>query len=161
MPFISTSPEPVVQNSRGEWVTPMPRKGPTYGYQDKSWTGVAWVSTDLSWVKRPVYVLKAISQDSFYNCGKQEILADRESYGIAYKVIFDRAGQYLRTFYGGVGGMESADKQTRFIIVRIQHIVDDRSGHSSVIDNDVDPETFNANLNMDDFTLSGFQKYCK
>ena len=161
LPFVSPDPVRVAKNSQGEWTT-YAEKGIVYGHQKEGWQGAAWAPVSLLWVKRPVYVLEAVSKDPYYNYGKMEIWVDVESCGIVYKVIYDRAGAYWKTFYGGVSGVQGDDGKTRFTMVRIQNIVDDRSQHSSVIWwTESDFITFNAKLNMDDFTLSGFQKYCK
>ena len=161
VPFVSTDPVRVTKNSDGEWVTTQ-HKGIVYGHQKEGWTGVPWAPVNLTWIKRRVYVIEAVSQDPYYNYGRMHIWADVDSYGILYKVIYDRAGTYWKTFYGGVSGVQGDDDKTRFVMVRMQNIVDDRTQHSSVIWwTESDQMTFNANLNMDDFTLSGFQKYCK
>mgnify|MGYP005831273375 FL=1 len=161
VPFVSPDPEKIQLNAQGEWETRMPRIAPVYGYEKPELGLAAWAPTNFIWVKRPVYVIEALSRDPYYNYGKMEVWADAENYGIIYKVIYDRAGLYWKTFYAGFGGVESEDGKTRFLIVRIQNIVDDRTQHASVIANHVDPEYFGANLSMDDFTLAGFQKYCK
>ena len=57
----------------------------------------------------------------------------------------------------------SADGKMKFMLVDIQDIVDDRSQHASLCENASQRNLWklHAVVDMNDFTLSGFQKYCK
>jgi hypothetical protein len=58
---------------------------------------------------------------------------------------------------------ESEDKTTRFFAPSDHIIVDEKREHATYL-RLLDPKTrgvYFAELNLNDFTLSGFQKYCK
>jgi len=134
-----------------------------YGYQKKSWQGAAWAPTNLCWIKRPCYVLEMKSKDRYYNYGTQYLWINEDVYSCSYKVIYDRAGDYWKTLFIAGAPCESDDKSMRFMTRTSQQMVDDRSGRSSVIE-DCSPRNrwvFFAVLDVNDFSLAGFQKFCK
>ena len=117
----------------------------------------------LAWVKRPAYVLEMRPTDSYYNYGAQHLWVDAEIFGSVYKVIHDRSGKYWKTFFSSAMACTSANNGTRFISVATQQAVDDRTEHSTVIE-DASPRniwSYYADLDVNDFTLAGFQKFSK
>jgi hypothetical protein len=134
-----------------------------YGYEEKGWQGAPWAPLNFVWVKKTVYVIEAVSKDPYYNYGRQEIWYDPELFHFKYKIVYDRAGKYWKTMYIGMSGCESRDKDMRLMMLNIQHMVDDRTRHAGMLEHASKRNrwVFWAEMDMNDFTLSGFQKYCK
>ncbi|MEW6440973.1 MAG: DUF1329 domain-containing protein [bacterium] len=161
--FLDKDPIRIVQNEQGEWLTTPQIKPVIHGYQKEGWQGAPWAPTNLIWTKRSVYVLEMIPKDPYYNYGPQELWVDTELYGAAYKVIHDKSRAYWKTFFISSMGCESADKKMMFTSLATQQVVDDRADHSSIIE-DASPRNiwaFYAIMDPNDFSLSGFQKFCK
>lgn len=164
IPFLSPDPVLIVQNEKGEWQTTEKIKGVIYGYQVKEgWQGAPWAPTNLIWVKRPVYVIEMTPKDPYYNYGPQDLWVDATKFGCKYKMIRDRAGDYWKTFVIPDFCCSSADKKTRFSSLAGQYMIDDRADHATLVE-DASPRniwTYHAILDPYDFTLGGFQKFCK
>jgi Protein of unknown function (DUF1329) len=162
-PALSTEAVRVVKNEDGEWETTKTIPAVLYGYQKQGWQGASWAPTNLAWVKRPAYLLEMRPKDPYYNYGPQYLWVEAEIFGCAYKVIHDKSGAYWKTFFSSAVACASADGKMRFISLASQQAVDDRSDHSSVIE-DASPRNewhFYADVDLNDFSLAGFQKFCK
>jgi hypothetical protein len=163
LPFLDKDPVRIVPNEQGEWLTTKEIKAVIHGYKKEGWKGAPWAPTNLVWAKRPVYVLEMTPKDPYYNYGPQHLWVDAELYGAAYKVIFDKSGAYWKTMFISSMGCQSDDKKMMFTSLATQQMVDDRTDHSSVIE-DASPRNiwaFFAKMDANDFSLSGFQKFCK
>jgi hypothetical protein len=164
IPVLTPDTVLIVKNEEGEWQTTEGIKGVIYGYQVKEgWQGAPWAPTNLVWVKRPMYVIEMTPRDPYYNYGPQELWVDAEKYGAMYKVINDKAGDYWKTMFISSMTCESADKKVRFASLAGQQMVDGRTDHSTIIE-DASPRniwTYRAKMNPYDYTLGGFQKFCK
>jgi len=163
LPFLSKDPVLIVQNERGEWETTKEIKSLEYGYQREGSTGASWAPANLVWTKRSAYVLEMTPKDRYYNYGAHYLWVDTELFCCNYKVIYDRSGAYWKTFYLSNTAYESADGKMRFTSIASQQMVDDRSEHSTILE-DASPRNrwaFYARMNTNDFSLAGFQKYCK
>jgi hypothetical protein len=78
-------------------------------------------------------------------------------------VIRDRSGKHWKTLIKGRMVGESADKSMRLTILGDTVYVDDRSGHATlgpVAPPEIEQIAF-ANLQLEIFSLAGFQKFCK
>ena len=162
-PALSTGTVRIVKNGEGEWETTKNIPAVIYGYQKEGWQGASWAPTNLAWVKRPAYVLEMTPKDPYYNYGTQYLWVEAEVFGCAYKVIHDKSGAYWKTFFSSAVGCESADGRVRFISLASQEAIDDRSNHASVIE-DASPRNiwhFFADVDLNDFSLAGFQKFGK
>ena len=163
IPALSKDPVLIVQNEKGEWLTTKDIKGVVYGYQKQGSTGASWAPTNLVWVKRPCYVIEMIAKDPYYNYGPSYMWVDAEIYGVSYKVINDKSGKYWKTFFTSGMVCQSADKTMQFISLAGQQVVDDRVDHSTIVE-DASPRNiwaFYAVMDPNDFSLAGFQKFCK
>jgi hypothetical protein len=161
-PALSTDPVRIVPD-KDEWKTTKTIRPIIYGYKQEGWQGASWAPTNLAWVRRPAYVLEMRPKDSYYNYGVQHLWVDAEIFGSVYKVIHDRSGKYWKTFFSSAMACTSANDRTRFISVATQQAVDDRTRHSTVIE-DASPRniwSYYADLDVNDFTLAGFQKFSK
>lgn len=163
LPYSSSKPELFVPTETGEWQTTPDVTPHVYGYQKEHWKGAPWAPANFVWVKRPIWILEAVPKDPYYNYGKQVFWCDPEIFNPAIKIIYDRAGAYWKTFYGSLGALGSADGKMRVHMVSMQNIVDDRSRHATLCEvaSKRNIWTYFAVLDMNDFTLAGFQKYCK
>jgi len=154
---------PFVQNRYGEWQTTKDVNRVIYGYEQEGWQGAPWAPTNLVWVKRPVYVIEMTPRDRYYNYGTHYIWASPETYACPYKVVNDRAGQYWKSLYMVNTFVQSADKKMAVIAVPGQNVIDERYKHATItqILSPDNPWTMKARLNLDDFSMAGFQKFCK
>jgi hypothetical protein len=162
-PFLAAHTFPLVKNRREEWQSTKDVKRVTYGYEVDGWQGAPWNPTNLIWVKRPMYALEMTPKDKYYNYGTHYIWISTETWSATYKVIHDRGGLYWKTLFTAAAFVQSADKTTRFVAGPCQNVVDERYDHATVT-KILCPEniwTFFARVNPNDFTLAGFQKYCK
>lgn len=154
---------PFVQNRYGEWETTKDVKRVIYGYEKEGWQGAPWAPTNLVWVKRPVFVIEMTPKDRYYNYGTHYIWASPETYACPYKVVNDRTGQYWKSLYMVNTFVQSADKKMAVIAVPGQNVIDERYKHATItqILSPDNPWTMKARLNLDDFSMAGFQKFCK
>ena len=163
LPVLDVEPIRIVKNDRGEWVTTKNIKPVIYGYQKEGWQGAPWAPTNLCWVKRPVYIIEMDAKDRYYNYGKTHLWFESEIYGAAYKIIHDKAGDYWKTMFIGAAACENDDKSLRFYTVAVQQMIDDRADRSTVIE-DCSPRNiwaYFAEMDINHFSLGGFQKFCK
>ncbi|MEW6440209.1 MAG: DUF1329 domain-containing protein [bacterium] len=163
IPWLDTRIYPFVQNKKGEWTTTTDVKPVIYGYQKEGWTGAPWAPTNLVWVKRPLYVIEMTPKDRYYNYGTHYIWVDPETYATTYKVIYDRSGKYWKTLYMVNFFCQSEDKSMALVAVAGQNIVDERAEHATITEN-CGPRnvwTMFANVDPNDFSMAGFQKFCK
>lgn len=162
-PFLEVRPSLLVENRRGEWQSTKDVKRVTYGYEQKGWQGAPWNPTNLVWAKDTMYALEMTPKDKYYNYGTHYIWISADTWSATYKVIHDRAGVYWKTLFTAGAFLESADKKMHFVAGPCQNVVDERYDHATVT-KILCPEniwTFLADVNPNDFTLAGFQKYCK
>ena len=164
VPFACTEPMKVDITKKGEWKTSSRNNlSVTYGFQDKEWQGAPWAPLNSVYVKRPVWVLKAKAKDPYYNYGTQYIWVFADSWGPAYKIVHDRSEKFWKFLSATTAGYKTDDEKVKFLSWLDHLIVDPRRDHATVI-SQLHPDTlliFNAVLDLNDFTLAGFQKYCK
>jgi hypothetical protein len=163
IPVLDVEPERIVKNEEGEWETTKEIKPVVYGYQKEGWQGAAWAPTNFCWVKRPIIVIEMRPKDPYYNYGVQHLWVEAETYGCSWKVIHDKAGDYWKTLFISGTACESDDKSMRFLTVSSQQMIDDRANRSSVIE-DCSPRNiwaYFAKVDINYFSLGGFQKFCK
>jgi hypothetical protein len=163
VPFAGAEPTEAEVNQRGEWETGRKRPTMRYGFQDEEWQGAPWAPLNPIYVKRPVWVIKAKSKDPYYNYGTQYIWVFADSWGPAYKMVHDRSEKFWKFLSTTTAGYETDDKKVKFLSWMDHLIVDTRREHATVI-SQLHPDTnlvFNAVLDLNDFSLAGFQKYCK
>jgi hypothetical protein len=163
VPFAGIEPIGADVNEKGEWETARNRPSMRYGFQDKEWQGAPWAPLNPIYVKRPVWVIKAKSKDPYYNYGTQYIWVLADSWGPAYKTVYDRSEKFWKFLSATTAGYRTDDGEVKFLSWLDHLIVDARREHATVI-SQLHPDTnliFNAVLDLNDFSLAGFQKYCK
>ena len=163
IPFLDPAPFPLVQDKRGVWKTTKDVKPVIHGYEQEEWTGAPWAPVNIVWARRPVYVIEMKPKDPFYNYGTNTLWVDAETWAVNYKVIRDRSGAYWKTLFICIGFLESADKQMRWVPNVEQVTVDERADHATIteITGKRIPVTFFAEMDLNHFSLAGFQKFCK
>jgi len=163
VPFLSPEPQVVVQNEKGEWETTRDVTELIWGYRKDGWQGAPWAATNMIWVKRRVYLLEVKPKDKYYNYGTHYMWIDAETYQCTYKVIHDRSGAYWKTFVKGDTNCTSEDKRMKIFSLAVQVMVEDRSNHSTVFDAFCPKNiwTYYAQTDLNDFSLAGFQSFCK
>ena len=162
-PFLGSDPQRLKQNEMDEWVTTPAITGIVYGYEKEGWQGSPWCPTSVVWAKRPAWVIRMTPKDRYYNYGVQDLWVDKETFWPYYKQIDDRAGEYWKFLLIATSALETADNKIRATVNALVQAVDERSQHSSYSEG-ATPElswALFADLNLRDFTLAGFQKYCK
>jgi hypothetical protein len=102
-------------------------------------------------------------KDPFYNYGIQYLWVDDTNFGANYKVINDRTGKYWKMIIVVNAYCQSADKTMAFPLTPCILAVDDRADHATIAVT-MDPRDiwrYFAVLDLNDFSLAGFQKFCK
>lgn len=162
--FLSPDPQPLEITKNGVWRTIKGTKEPAYGYQDKTWQGAPWMPTNLVWTKRLMYVIQATPKDPYYNYGMQEIWLDAKMpLMVGWKIIHDRAGNYWKMGWETYAGHQGPEEGQKAIVGHTLMGIDDRTNHASLLrlgggDYHV---TYFDDFDRNDFTLAGFQRFCK
>ena len=162
MNFGVAYPMPMSINKKGEWVM-KPTVGTRYGYTEKGASVAPWCPLDSVYVKRPVWVIEAKAKDPYYNAGVQYIWIDTETWFPLYKMTHDRAGKFWKFILMTTVGQQTADKKAGTSNILDHIVVDKRRDHASHIKQMFPGNkfVFFADLDLNDFSLAGFQKYCK
>jgi hypothetical protein len=162
-PHLSPDPQRAVPNEEGGWRSTKEITPVVHGFETEGWQGAPWFPVSLIWVKKPVWVIRATPKDPYYNFGDIEYWVDTDILFPAYSVIHDRAGNYWKTFLSSMTAFESNDKKMKYLMIVLQHMVDDRSQHSSFAECGSQRNQWAQWVEMDpnDFSLAGFQKFCK
>jgi hypothetical protein len=163
LPFSECGPGRIVRNDEGEWETTEGVKEMIYGYEKEGWQGAPWAPVNWVWVKQPAYVIEMKAKDPYYNYGPQELWVDSEAFVPAYKIVNDKAGRYWKIIFQAHACFESKDKEMQLTNTGDQLSIDERSDHATIIRTvtPTDIWTFSAEMEADDFSLAGFQKFCK
>jgi hypothetical protein len=114
-------------------------------------------------VKEPVILIEGIAKDPYYNYGRQIIWFDPAMRVPKFKVIYDRAGDYWKTMIISAGAYVADDKTYHQPGLDIQDVIDDRTRHASQNRTAAKDNIwrYHVEVDMADFTMAGFQKYCK
>jgi hypothetical protein len=124
-----------------EWKSTSAFPGAKWGWEDKGWTGAPWVATNMIWVKRPVWVVEGQPKDPYYSYGRQIFYVDRENYGMYYKIIYNRAGEYWKTVMVDMDPAWNPDGSERYGLVAFTLAIDDKTDHAST-----DPAASSENI---------------
>lgn len=163
IPFASGKLSRIVKHPMGGWRSSGDLSVMVYGYEKEGWTGASWAPVNWVWVKKPVVVLEAKAKDPYYNYGVQRLWVQTETWGVAYKSIYDKAGAYWKTFIAQPRYFESEDGSFHMAHAGDQLVIDERSNHATVFRGPMATESWKYFVEMDlnDFSLAGFQKFCK
>jgi hypothetical protein len=152
----------VSKTEKGEWVF-RPEAPIRLAFQDESATVAAWCPLNPVYVKRPVWIIEAKAKDPYYNYGTQYIWIDRETWTPVCKVIHDRSGKFWKLLIITHVGLETEGGEEKGVLALDHLMVDTRRDHATYL-RQLNPEcrfTLFAEVDLNDFSLAGFQKYCK
>jgi hypothetical protein len=163
IPFPSETPARAVKGEEGVWNSSEDIEVMVYGFEKEGWQGAQWAPVNWVWVKRPVIVLEVKAKDPYYNYGIQHLWVQTDTWGAAYKTIFDKAGDYWKTFLAQPRYFESEDKKFYFAHAGDQVMIDERLNHATIFRGPMPTEIWDYfnDMDEDDFSLAGFQKFCK
>jgi len=163
LPYNFDDPGLLVRNDDEEWESSENIKKFSHGFEKEGWQGAHWAPLDWVWVKQPAYVVEVRAKDPYYNYGPQELWVYQGNCIPHYKIINDRAGKYWKTVMQAVGIFESSDKKMRLTYAGEQAVIDERAEHATLISGPTpnDIWQYDAEMAEDDFSLAGFQKFCK
>ncbi len=85
-------------------IMPWPGQSKLFDHSGQSWTGAAWWPINLHMTKRPVWILEIQAKDPYFAYGRQYLWMDKELFRAYYKEVYNRAGEYWKTFLlaGGI-----------------------------------------------------------
>lgn len=163
IPFPSENVSRLKKNEQGGWLSSADIDVMTYGYEKEGWAGAQWAPVNMIWVKKPVVVLEAKAKDPYYNYGIQQLWVQTETWGVVYKTIYDKVGKHWKTFIGQARYFESEDKTFHLAHAGDQLVIDERANHATIFRGPMPTEIWKyfAELHLDDFSLAGFQRFCK
>ncbi len=163
IPFPSARALRLVKGEEGGWHSTEDVEVMVYGHEKEGWQGAKWAPVNWLWVKKPTVVLEVKAKDPYYNYGIQHLWVQTETWGCVYKTIYDKAGKYWKTFFAQPRYYESADKEFHLAHAGDQLMIDERVNHATVFRGPMpmDIWDFLAEMDQDDFSLAGFQKFCK
>ncbi|MEW6443082.1 MAG: outer membrane lipoprotein-sorting protein [bacterium] len=161
--FLGPDPYPEKQNEDGEWCAETTTPVVKWGFATKEWKGLSWAPLSVVMVKRPAYLIECTSKDPFYNYGKQRVWIDAEIYNGYYKQILTRSGEQWKALFNIVTMGQSADKKFRTCVMSHGVMVDERAQHATVFDflNPGGIWCVGTIDDLNDYSLGGFQKFCK
>lgn len=163
IPFPSGTLARLEKSEEGGWRSSGDIGVMVYGYEKEGWQGARWAPVNWLWVKKPVVVLEAKAKDPYYNYGIQHLWVQTETWGFVYKTIYDKAGKYWKTFIAQPRYFESEDKGFYLAHAGDQVMIDERVNHATIFRGPMPTEIWKyfAELRQDDFSLAGFQRFCK
>jgi hypothetical protein len=163
LPYNFKVPGQLVKNEDGEWESSENIKKFRSGYEKEGWQGAYWAPLDWVWVKQPAYVIEMKAKDPYYNYGPQELWVYEGNCLPHFKIISDRSGKYWKAVIMAMGIFESRDKEMRLTYAGEQSVIDERSKHATLFSGPTPTDIWQYDIEMeeDDFSLAGFQKFCK
>jgi len=162
VPFLREKPG-MVKKIKGDWETTGEFGHIILGFHEKGLKGASWAMTNIIWVKQKVYVSELKSKDPAYNYGIQQMWSDASTFLPVYKIIHDRDNNHWKTEIAVLVGLDSSTGEKRFMWYAAFLMVDERLEHASFVEAVSDQNKFvwPEKLNMSDFSLGGFAKFCK
>jgi len=163
LPYNFKDPGLLVKNEAGEWESSENIKKFTHGFEKEGWQGAPWAPLDWVWVKQPAYVIEMKAKDPYYNYGPQELWVYQGNWLPHFKIINDRSGKYWKAVIMAMGLFESRDKEMRLTYAGEQVVIDERADHATLISGPTPTDIwqYDVEMDVDDFSLAGFQKFCK
>ena len=163
LPYNFKDPGRLVKNEDGEWESSENIKKFRSGFEKEGWQGAHWAPLDWVWVKQPAYVIEVTAKDPYYNYGTQELWVYEGNCLPHFKIINDRAGKYWKAVIMAMGLFESRDKEMKLTYAGEQAVIDERAEHATLISGPTPTDIWQYDVEMDedDFSLAGFQKFCK
>jgi hypothetical protein len=94
----------VLLSNENAAMMPWPGKNKKFTDSGQHWSGAAWWPVNLHVAKRPVWIIEISAKDPYFAYGRQILWIDKDLYRAYYKEVYDRAGEYWKTFLlaGGI-----------------------------------------------------------
>ncbi len=162
-PHAYTRPMPMSRSKKGEWTMDQGVEGIRYAYQEEDTSVAAWCPKTTVFVKRPAWLIEAKSKDPYYNYGVQYLWVDKEIEWAMYKTVHTRSGKFWKFILITAIALENPETKERLTLA-VDHLVVDTARNHATYTKQVHPTPILTNFaehDMNDFTLAGFQKYCK
>jgi len=162
-PYAYTHPVPMSRTKKEEWMMDRGVEGIRYAYQEEGASVVGWCPMNTVYVKRHAWLIEAKAKDPYYNYGIQYLWIDKELWAPIYKLVHTRSGKFWKFLLITAIGMENAETKDR-VMLAVDHLIVDASRDHATYTKQVDPAAIlvvYADIDLNDFTLGGFQKYCK
>ncbi|MFO7962457.1 MAG: DUF1329 domain-containing protein [Desulfobacterales bacterium] len=163
LPYLSEDVQPLIKPKPGVYQNDPSTKDIVYGYQKDGWTGAQWAPTNIIWVKRPMYILEGVSKDPYYNFGTTYLWMDAETGMALVKVIHDRSGEYWKTCLISGADFECKEDGKKMAIYSLQEFIDDRNNRATYVTamGSKTPYIFGDEMDLNNYSLAGFAKFCK
>lgn len=108
VPYTLPNPKMLHKTERG-YRLESPKDLLVMGWEARDWKGKAWWPANYGLVKRPVWVVEAVTKDPQYAYNRQVLWVDRELYIGYYKEAYDRGGQLWRVLLNSVSVGHTAE----------------------------------------------------
>jgi len=96
-------------------------------------TGASWMPTSLKFVPRDTWIIEVKSQNPYSVAGREIVVVDKISMLPIYKIVYDQAGEYLRTVVGS-WALALGRGNTQFPLLTSLLVVDGRSREAAVLE---------------------------
>ncbi len=87
---------------------------PSFGFEDKSWKGIAWAPVSHKLALRRVSIVEGVPKDKYYLYGKLQLIIDKETWHGAYNRKFGWNGELLNTLQAAGGPAVAAPDGVHF-----------------------------------------------
>ena len=114
-------------------IMPWPGKSKLFDQSGQSWAGATWWPTNMHITKRPVWILEITAKDPYYGYGKQYLWMDKELFRAYYKEVYNRAGEYWKTFLLGGGIALTRDNVFSTLQADYALAIDEHSAQTNVV----------------------------
>ncbi len=128
--FAAKGPVKFIQQPDGAWQQPVGVTGPMVGFDTAGWQGAPWAITDIVYVPREMYIVKATPKNRYYNYGESTYAID-PTVGFVWGEINNRGKELFKSLMATWLPAEWQDKVT-FATPVCTVIVDAKSDHASI-----------------------------
>ncbi len=161
-PYRLTGDVTVIPLPGGGWRGVM-KPTPAYGFEDKSWKGLAWAPVADKLARRRVWVIEAVPKDKYYLYGKLELLVDQETWQGVYSRKFGWSGELLSYMKTGGGPPVAMPDGVHFCNVGVgngqssQFVENIKMNRATAVAMESNPQTANDRFIQVDASLFDYQ----
>ncbi len=128
--FLTKGPVKFIKQPDGSYKQPTNLRGPVIGFEDPDWQGAPWALTDVVYVPREMWIVKAKAKDRYYNYGECTYAMD-PTVGFVWKEAYNRGGEYWKSLVVTWLAATWGGKIT-FANPNCYVVVDAKSDHASI-----------------------------
>lgn len=168
VPALSLDPQPLRPGQSWEngteWMTGDDFHGIRWGFEVEGDSGAPWAPTNVTWVKRPVWIVEGNPRDRYYSYGRQLFYVDRETYQAYAKEVDTPAGEHWKTVLVDLGMSCAPARERCYPIVGMSLFVDDKNDRATAtsVGGPQSPVYVNTpRVRPDRFTMQGLLKQGK